>query len=322
MADEKTKCRRKRGIFRGSCTKIVHEMRELLDDQEINDLGRNRLSALKNNLVDKLERIKEIDGKLEEILVADEGDEYEKEMNDIIEFHDQFYDLFVQIDVLFSAGSFAASSLKSVSVVDGENVTESGIRNLQLNDEESRRLRSLLNDDDNKNQYHHNHANSNINEHFRNNIHINARLPPVDIDPFEGDPLLYPSFMNAFEAMIDNNTNLAEVQKFCYLRGLVKGKAKTTIDGFVYTDGNYREALNLLKERFGDTKLLQASFIGSLMDLKGVSDAKDTKGLRYLHDKIETYIRNLKSLNIINLIHLLLFLIHHPFFQLYIHTTH
>ena len=50
---------------------------------------------------------------------------------------------------------------------------------------------------------------------------------------------------------------------------------------------NYREALGLLKERFGDTKLLQASFIDSLLDMKGVMDARDTKALRVLHDGIK-----------------------------------
>ena len=124
------------------------------------------------------------------------------------------------------------------------------------------------------------------------------RLPTIDIESFEGDPLKFPSFINAFEGMIDRNTRLADVQKFYYLRGLLKGRAKSTIEGFVFTDGNYREALGLLKERFGDQKLLQASFIGSLMDLKEVTDSKNTRALRHLHDSIETYIPNLKSLHI------------------------
>ena len=97
---------------------------------------------------------------------------------------------------------------------------------------------------------------------------VNVRLPPVDIEHFDGDPLKYPSFMSTFEEMIHRNPKLAEVQKFYYLRGLLRGKAKSTIEGFVFTDGNYREALDLLKQRFGDTKMLQASFISSLMNLK------------------------------------------------------
>ena len=64
----------------------------------------------------------------------------------------------------------------------------------------------------------------------------------------------------------------------------MKGKAKSTIDGFPLTGRNYKEALDLSKARFWDNKLLQASFIDSLLKL---------------HKNIETYIRNLKSLQII-----------------------
>ena len=113
-----------------------------------------------------------------------------------------------------------------------------------------------------------------------------------------GTAQVYPSFINSFEEIIDKNSNLAEVEKFYYLRGLLKGKAKSTIEGFILTEENYKEALDLLKKRFGDKKLLQANFIGSLLDLKGVTDSNDTKGLRVLHDNIETYIRNLKSLQV------------------------
>ena len=86
----------------------------------------------------------------------------------------------------------------------------------------------------------------------------NVRLPKVCIEPFDGDPLSYPTFINPFEEIIDKNNSLANVEKFYYLRGfgLLKGKAKSTIDGFTLTDSNYKEALNLLKERFGDNKLL------------------------------------------------------------------
>ena len=61
--------------------------------------------------------------------------------------------------------------------------------------------------------------------------------------------LKYPSFINSFEEIINKNSNLAEVEQFYYLRGLLKGKAKTTIEGFILTDENYKEALDLLKKQ-------------------------------------------------------------------------
>ena len=141
--------------------------------------------------------------------------------------------------------------------------------------------------------------NSNYVLNSTRNNNSNVRLPKVCIEPFDGEPLCNPTFINFCEEIIDRNNSLADVEKFYYIwRGLLKGKAKSTIDGFKLTDRNYKEALDLLKERFGDNKLLQASFIDSLLKLKGVSYSRDTKELRILHDNIETYIRNLKSLDI------------------------
>ena len=125
-----------------------------------------------------------------------------------------------------------------------------------------------------------------------------VKLPKVNIDPFDGEVTNFPAFIDSFSRIIDENSSLADIEKFYYLRGLLKGKAKMTLEGLTLSEDNYQEALNLLKARFGDKKLLQANFVDSLLKLKGVSDAKDTKGLRNLYDNIEKCIRNLKVLGV------------------------
>ena len=57
-------------------------------------------------------------------------------------------------------------------------------------------------------------------------------------------------------------------------------------------------ALELVKTRFGDEKLLQATFIDSLLKLKPTSDSKDIKLLRNLYDSNEKCMRKLKSLEV------------------------
>ena len=130
------------------------------------------------------------------------------------------------------------------------------------------------------------------------NSRMNVKLPKVHIEPFHGDELSYPTFLDSFNPIIDRNDALSDIEKFYYLKGLLRGKAKATIEGLTLSEGNYKEALELLKQRFGDKKLLQASFIDALLKLKGVTDAKDVKSLRDLYDNIEKCIRNLKSLGI------------------------
>ena len=97
---------------------------------------------------------------------------------------------------------------------------------------------------------------------FRGRTNVN--LPKVNIEPFNGDAMSYPTFIDSFTRIIDQNENLTQIEKFYYLRGLLQGKAKSTVEGLTLNENNYMDALELLKARFGDEKLLQATFIDSL----------------------------------------------------------
>ena len=135
---------------------------------------------------------------------------------------------------------------------------------------------------------------SNSPEPFGNNF---LRLPKISIEPFDGDPRKYQTFMDSFESSINSNSRLNDVDKFLYLKGLLKGKAFNTIEGLSLTAGNYDEAMTLLRNRFGDKKSLVATFFDTLLNLSAVTDADTTK-LRDLYDCIESCVRNLKSLGI------------------------
>ena len=93
------------------------------------------------------------------------------------------------------------------------------------------------------------------------------QLPKIIIPPFDGNPLHYQSFVDSFGSSIDTNQSLSNVEKFLYLKGFLKGKALSTIEGLSLTASNYDEAINLLKERFGDQKLLVATFFDELLKL-------------------------------------------------------
>ena len=82
---------------------------------------------------------------------------------------------------------------------------------------------------------------------------------PTAIDEFP-----YPTAIDEFPRIIEQNENLAQIEKFYYLRGLLQGNAKSAVEGLTLNENNYMEVLGLLKTRFGDEKLLQATFIDSL----------------------------------------------------------
>ena len=96
-----------------------------------------------------------------------------------------------------------------------------------------------------------------------------VKIPYINIDPFDGDPVNYPAFIDSFCRIIHENTSLTDIEELYYLGGLLRCKAKATIEGLALSEVNYREALDLYEERFGDKKLLQASFVRFIVKTQG-----------------------------------------------------
>ena len=59
-------------------------------------------------------------------------------------------------------------------------------------------------------------------------------------------------FKDSYDAAVHNSPNFSEVQKFTYIKSLVKVKAKRAIKGLATTDANYAMAMKTLDERFGN----------------------------------------------------------------------
>jgi len=67
-------------------------------------------------------------------------------------------------------------------------------------------------------------------DHDGSKVQSFAKLPKLDIKPFSGDPLEYPTFQQQFDASIGRG-ELADVAKFSYLKGLLRGEALRSIQG-------------------------------------------------------------------------------------------
>ena len=68
------------------------------------------------------------------------------------------------------------------------------------------------------------------------------------------DDLKYENF-DSFQAAADKSTNLSGVEKFNYLRCFLEGNALHAIAGFSLTNDNYKEALELLQNKYGNKTL-------------------------------------------------------------------
>ena len=122
-----------------------------------------------------------------------------------------------------------------------------------------------------------------------------VKIPKIIIKPFSGDKLSYQLFKESFEAGVESN-EMSKVEKFVYLRSLLRGKAEQLVNGLSLTGENYETALKLLDERYGDKQGLINEHTNKLIKLQKVKDITDTNALRELYDNIECHIRNLDVL--------------------------
>ena len=83
-----------------------------------------------------------------------------------------------------------------------------------------------------------------------------------------------------------------------YLINLLEGEAETTIKGLNLSNDNYKIALNMLTERYGDEQIIISSLMNKLLNLEGTHRFSNIKELRILYDTIETQVRCLNSMGL------------------------
>ena len=74
--------------------------------------------------------------------------------------------------------------------------------------------------------------------------------------------------------------------------------ARSTVAGFALTSGNYNDAVELLKRRFGKDEKIQRAHINELLNLRPVFKTREIVRLRKLYDTVEIHHRGLKALGV------------------------
>ena len=93
-----------------------------------------------------------------------------------------------------------------------------------------------------------------------------------------------------FEATIDRNQNLKDIEKFNYLNSKLMGEAKGAVSGILLSNENYSVAVALLKERFGDVQSVVYCHFTELINITPAIN--NSKGLRLLYEQIEKDLRS------------------------------
>lgn len=82
-----------------------------------------------------------------------------------------------------------------------------------------------------------------------------ARLPKLEISPYEGDPLRWQEFWDIFRTAVDEREDLKPVEKLTYLKSYLKGETLQVVAGYRITAENYEVITETLKEKFGDPEV-------------------------------------------------------------------
>ena len=124
-----------------------------------------------------------------------------------------------------------------------------------------------------------------------------AKLPKLNLPTFNGDLTSWMTFWDSYEVAVHENKSLSDVEKFTYLRTLVSHAAKEAIAGFALTSANYLDAIQVLKDRFGNKDRIILKHMEALLAIESVRD-NDVTALRTLYDKVEAHTRELKALGL------------------------
>lgn len=124
-----------------------------------------------------------------------------------------------------------------------------------------------------------------------------VNLPQINIPKFNGKYTEWSSFIDLFTALIHNNRQLSDVQKFVYLKSSVSNEPLDIINDLQLTNNNYSTAMDLLKKRYDNKLNIINTHIGGLLEIEQVNKS-DAGQLRNFLIHIRQSINALKGMSL------------------------
>ncbi|XP_046865017.1 uncharacterized protein LOC124459588 [Xenia sp. Carnegie-2017] len=90
----------------------------------------------------------------------------------------------------------------------------------------------------------HNSVRSIEDEQALSRRNVRVKLSKLELQKFDGKIEHWQEFWDSFCSSVDQNAELSDVDKFSYLRGLLKDKAKDSISGYALTAAIYEVQKN------------------------------------------------------------------------------
>ncbi|KAH6945495.1 hypothetical protein HPB50_008785 [Hyalomma asiaticum] len=128
---------------------------------------------------------------------------------------------------------------------------------------------------------------------------LRVALPKLQACVFSGKICEWQGCWQHSEAMIHNNYELSDIEKFTYLKSFLNGPAKRAIEGARLEQENYAVAVKLLQGRFGQHTALVNEDIDSLLTIAPVDRFYELSQLRELYEELRFRTSCLDSLGVL-----------------------
>ncbi|XP_062713374.1 uncharacterized protein LOC134290289 [Aedes albopictus] len=121
------------------------------------------------------------------------------------------------------------------------------------------------------------------------------KLPTISLPEFSGDYKDWLAFHDTFLALIHTNTDVADIQKFHYLRAAIKGEAAQLIESIGISAANYPLAWDALVSRYANEYLLRKRHLQALLDCPKMK-RESASALHAIVDDFERHVKILGQL--------------------------
>ena len=139
------------------------------------------------------------------------------------------------------------------------------------------------------------HILKNTSQTSKTMIGMQAKLPKLVISKFNGSPMDWPRFWGQFSENIDQSA-IAPVTKFSYLRELLEPKVRQTIEALPFHSEGYNRAISILKDKFGKESEIVKGYTREILGLPTIQTANQKK-IHEFSDKLSYCVQALETLD-------------------------
>lgn len=123
------------------------------------------------------------------------------------------------------------------------------------------------------------------------------KLPVLSIPTFEGDSSTFQTWKCLYDQLIHSSAELSDIEKFSYLKSILKGPALACVDHVGFVSANYPLAYRNLVERYYNKRLIAGSHLHKILNFQPLK-TESLVGLRSFLDVVNISVESLKGLKV------------------------